>query len=350
MSTAANPTASPAQPASTLTWAIGGAGAALLVVLLGILLTQRRDEKLPFIYGKRRGTVASTSVNGTAVLSELYRSQGRRVGTVIRFSPALERYDTIVWIPDDFAPPDKPHREFLENWLANGFGRTVVYVGRDYDSAVDYWQHVTTDAPTDAPTDQADEFLRRQAEARARYESDRSLMPVNENVDWFVAKRDAPSTPVTSLSGPWADDIDAKTAALRLNGRLELPPAESDELTFETLLAADGEPLVTRITGDAWEDGQIIVVANGSFALNYALVNHENRKLAGKLIDASSVDGDRATTATLAACSDNPQAVRRPASASPTKAPRDSTPISSSTPPARPTSSTTTARATLSCS
>ena len=36
----------------------------------------------------------------------------------------------------------------------------------------------------------------------------------------------------------------------------------------------------------AEDDGQLLLVANGSFLLNVPLVNHEHRKLAGKLIDA----------------------------------------------------------------
>ena len=45
--------------------------------------------------------------------------------------------------------------------------------------------------------------------------------------------------------------------------------------------------MVFRVTDDKWGDGenQIIVVTNGSLVLNYPLVNHENRKLAAKLIE-----------------------------------------------------------------
>jgi hypothetical protein len=59
------------------------------------------------------------------------------------------------------------------------------------------------------------------------------------------------------------------------------------------LLESGDTALVSRITQDDWNGGQIIVVANGSFTLNYPLINHEHRKLAGKLIDASSTADDR---------------------------------------------------------
>ncbi len=50
------------------------------------------------------------------------------------------------------------------------------------------------------------------------------------------------------------------------------------------MLASDGETIVgrQRLTSD---DGQLITVANGSFLLNLPLVNHEHRKLAGRLIE-----------------------------------------------------------------
>jgi hypothetical protein len=47
-------------------------------------------------------------------------------------------------------------------------------------------------------------------------------------------------------------------------------------------LESKGDVLVTR---ESWGDSRLIVIANGSFLLNLPLVNHEHRKLAGKLID-----------------------------------------------------------------
>ena len=49
-------------------------------------------------------------------------------------------------------------------------------------------------------------------------------------------------------------------------------------------MGAGNDVLVRRITCDDWDEGQIIVVTNGSFLLNLPLVVKEHRKLAGKLI------------------------------------------------------------------
>jgi hypothetical protein len=274
---------------ANLTWPILGVVAALALVGLGIALAGRRDEQLPVVYGRRRGTEATGSVNGTAVLADLYRTAGRRVSTGIRFSPSLGKYSTIVWFPDDFAPPDAAHRTHLEDWLKNGSNRTLVYVGRDYDAAIDYWRGVKTSAPPEV----TDEIVRREAEARARHEAERSMVPEKENAQWFAVTRDQPPLHIEKLSGPWASDIDIEQAGIYLEARLGIPTSEKNGAKFEKLLEADGEPLVFRLTKDDWNGSQIIVIANGSFTLNYPLVNREHRKLAAKLIEASSNANDR---------------------------------------------------------
>jgi hypothetical protein len=289
---------SPIQNSATanLTWPILGVVAALALVGLGIALAGRRDEQLPVVYGRRRGIDAAGSVNGTAVLADLYRASGRRVSTGIRFSPSLEKYSTIVWFPDDFAPPDIEHRNVLEGWLQNGTNRTLVYVGRDYDAGIEYWRRLKENAPPDL----ADEMVRREAEARARHEAERSIMPENEDAGWFKVSRDHQPQHADSLGGPWAEDIDAKQTDLCLEGQLDplatQPSKIDDEVSLhkvEVLLQSGHATFVNRITQDDWNGGQIIIIANGSFALNYPLVNHEHRKLAAKLIEASSNADDR---------------------------------------------------------
>jgi hypothetical protein len=290
MSTATAKTGRSTKQASlSLFWPGSGTAVALLLIVIGIVLAGRRDERLPVAYGRRRGAEAAPSVNGTAVLADLYRRHGRRVGSVVRFSPALERYSTIVWVPNDFAPPDEEHRDYLENWLTAAPDRTLVYVGRDYNAAIDYWDRVRQDAPPE----QSDEIIRRAAEAHAHHEAARSAMPSQEDTPWFTVARDEPPQHIDNLSGPWAADLDPKQAELHLEGQLTIPASPRDDLKFETLLEANGQPLVFRVTCDTWDNGQIIVIANGSWTLNYPLVNHENRKLAARLIETSSKVDDR---------------------------------------------------------
>jgi hypothetical protein len=334
-----------------------GVAVAILLIVIGAVLASRRDEKLPTVYGRRRGSESSRSVNGTAVLADLYRHAGHRVATMGRFSPKAKDFQTIVWAPNDFQPPDKEHREFIEDWLSDDTSaapRTLVYIGRDYDAAVDYWNRIVKEAPPNL----ADEALHRQAEARANWEAERSMMPEFQYDRWFTARRDEKPKQIDKLSGPWAAGIDAKEADLHLEGRLSIPTKEDFEqatkdyeaakkktsgnsaaatttttpktktsparptakpkpgarvkagipvpLTasepekppellpehdFEPLLSSGEDVLVFRVTDESWGENQIIVVPNGSLVLNYPLVNHENRKLAAKLIEACGATG-----------------------------------------------------------
>ena len=293
MSTAPRTAAKDKPPSLVLP--IVGVVAAVAVIALGAVLAGRRDEQLATLYGRRRGTEAVRSVNGTSVLSELFKRKGHRVTSMSRLSPKLEEFDVVVWAPNDFEPPTKEQREFLEDWLASGTNRTVIYIGRDYDAAVAYWDRI---APQ-APPEQADEMLRRRAEARAAHEAARSKMAVKQYARWFTVERDRPPKKPVKFTGDWASAVEPGKAEIHLEGRLSVPTkrdlAASDPplpSEIKTLLAADGEAVIYRESDSGeWGDGQVIVVANGSMVLNYPLVNSENRKLAGRLVDECGTPG-----------------------------------------------------------
>lgn len=322
--------------------AIGIPSVIVVVAVAMYYFGGRRAESLDSVYGKRSGSGATASVNGTRVLAEMFVRKGHKVRTISRLSPGInERADVIVWIPDSFEPPDKEQREFLESWLKQGNERTLIYVGRDYDAAGEYFQKI---APQLTPG-QATTFKRFEAEAKADFDSRRWEMPKEQYARWFTARRDGTRHVAKNLKGDWAEGIDSSKAEILVEGRLD-PPEEKDRTSAPTVTTQvatppanaksggktkpktkvnpwlptptttvtsvdnpplpqfvkpllwsdeDGngsyqpqEALVTRITDEAFGDGQVIVVTNGSFVLNYPLVNHEHRKLAGKLIDECS--------------------------------------------------------------
>ena len=291
MSSAANSATGRQRPSPPWLWPAVGLGVALVVLLIGYALTATpRNEELPTAYGRRRGREHAKSASGTVVLAEMFKSAGHKVTTYTRLSPRLKETDIIVWAPDDFAPPLKEQREFLEKWLSEGGGgRIVVYIGRDFDSASAYWNKTR---PT-APPEDAAEVQRRLARAKADYASERAAMPVKGYARWFTAKRDGQRRDVRTLQGPWADGIDASKCEITLHGRLDIPaPADkgaSDPdipANFEPLLTSEGDTLAMRVTDEGkWGDGQVIVLANGSWVLNYPLINHEHRKLAARLVN-----------------------------------------------------------------
>lgn len=239
-------------------------------------------------YGKTGGAPGLRSINGTSVLAEMFESQGATVTTVNRFSPRLERADIIVWAPDDAEPPSANHRRYLNEWLAERSGRTVIYIGRDYDATVDYWRQ----ALPYAKPEQAAEYQRKLAEAISQQTTQRRNPPGDQNAIWFDTEA-KPYQSITKLEGPWSAGIDPAKTRLELGVRYHVPE-KNDSLDYydygyvhEVLLSSNQDPLVMRVVSPQWYDSQLIVVTNGSFLLNLPLVNKEHRKLAGRLIEVT---------------------------------------------------------------
>src|SRR3954467_7456290 len=93
------------KPGGDLALPIVGLACAVLLIVVGALLAGRRDEPLPTVYGRRRGGEAGRSVNGPAALADMLRARGHTVTTMSRFSPRLNKYEVVVWAPDNFEPP-----------------------------------------------------------------------------------------------------------------------------------------------------------------------------------------------------------------------------------------------------
>jgi len=244
----------------------------LLVLICGLAAGCSSDIETS--YGRRQGP-GSRSVNGTAVLGEMFQQAGHKVFSWHALSPRLaERADCIVWFPNDFEPPTDEVREWLEDWLGAAPGRTLIYVGRDFDAAPWYWEQVQNGAPTE----QLPELQRRLTEARSQFRRQRKELSEKVECPWFTIDGNRRPRKVRSLSGDtqWTSDIDPAKLAIELNGRLVPGP------TAKVLLQSRRDVLLSR---DLRNASQLLLVANGSFLLNLPLVNHEHRKLAGKLID-----------------------------------------------------------------
>ncbi|MFN0017845.1 MAG: hypothetical protein ACKVP0_06270 [Pirellulaceae bacterium] len=320
---------------------------AMLFLYLFLSLFQGSGGGLPSVYGKRSGREATSSVNGTRVFAEMFVRSGRKVRTITRLSPGInDRADVIVWIPDSFEPPDKKQREFLEAWLAKGNNRRLIYIGRDFDSSGEYFREIAPqltpeqavtfkryEAEAKADFDASRWQMPKEQYARwftARRDGTRHVAK-NLEGDWSEGidssktnilvegrldppvekdRASAPSyttttpAPATAPAGAPPAKTKPKTKA---NPWLPIPTTTVTTIDnppipekFEPLLWSDEngdgnfqpqEAIVTRVKDSAFGDkdnnnsnNQVIVVTNGSFVLNYPLVNHEHRKLAGKLI------------------------------------------------------------------
>ncbi len=109
--------------------------------------------------------------------------------------------------------------------------------------------------------------------------TERSLLP-QKTADWgwFSIDGTRKFRQVRTLTGDpsWTQGLNPKKLEVQLNGRIT--PAGR----VKTLLASKQDVLAFRKPVGA---SQIIVIANGSFLLNLPLINHENRKLAGALVN-----------------------------------------------------------------
>lgn len=251
-------------------------GLAVVLLLVSIVVWALLQE--PYIetqYGGRTGAGHARSVNGTAVLAGMFEQAGHKVSSTSYLSPRLAaRADVIVWFPDSFQHPDEKVQDWFDDWLSNGRERVLVYVGRDYDAAPDYWEKIRATAPPQ----QQPEISRRLNLARSAYQARRNLLSADSQGDWFTFQPAPRGRDVRTLDGGqrWNEGLDPSKLEIKLNGRL-VPPEEAD-----VLLVSEGDPLVSDLL---WTlDNRIILVDNGSFLLNYPLINHEHRKLAGKLI------------------------------------------------------------------
>ncbi len=214
----------------------------------------------------------------------MLRENGFRVKRYRKISPRLNRYNTIVWFPNDQDCPSSEATDALENWLTEGYLRTLIYVGRDYDAEVDLYQHLLEDGGQDSEGIYrllAEARLKQDQRRRRRLDGDED----RQKCDWFelspLLRRKA-----IKMSGPWAENVNGQSANIELSTWLRPSPQvlEDPERVVSTLLAADEQDFAYSIENRD-DTGKIIVISNGSFLLNFGLVNHANRRIANELIE-----------------------------------------------------------------
>ena len=256
-------------------------------VLLMLVLGCDNQNRFSDAYGRRAGP-AGTSMNGTRVLSHLFEANDNRVRTSRRLGKSVSRADVVVWVPDTYELPSDTVCQYLEQWLASDTNRVVVYVGRDYDSTVDYWR----DAVTGSDDEHRVDVQKRLAERTSRRDLVLAGLAAEDECRWFRLQRLRPPRRIQDLSGPWTDAPGVTQVDLELHARLQPAEgaAETDDplasWTYQRLLYSGDVSLAVQLRRRTWGSGRIIVVPDGSWLLNYPLVDHEHRRLAGKLVQA----------------------------------------------------------------
>jgi hypothetical protein len=238
-------------------------GIACCVVLLSIS-TANLSAQLASKYGRKSGQGYKGSVNGTQALIETIEKYGYSVGVRSSISPKISRYDTVFWFPDTFNGPSARVEERLTEWLEGKSRRTLIYVGRDYDAASEYWHDL---AQSYSGAQQAIALrqwsLHRSEHLRRRQRKDL------KSCSWFSLENGSEG-PISSLTGNLVG-VDTTVQPTERTGGIRLvhPPA-SPTRRVKTLLSADGQPFIFEIV---WPNqSRVVVVNNGSGLLNYPLL------------------------------------------------------------------------------
>ena len=234
-------------------------------------------------YGKTRGQ----SINGVGTFAEVLRQQGHEVRGAVRLTETLGDWaDVVVRISERGGRPGREEGEWMLEWLRAGSGRKVVYVVRDYDSESEFWAAMLAAEPSNASPGHVRQVERNRDHSKSwAGETPREAKETAKDEEWF-ALRPKPPLPSTckSLEGPWAEGIDAKAAAITKHDGFKASESEP------VLLSGDGLPLVISWTLD--NRSEVLALANGSFLLNAALLNHARRPLATRVVDWIGPDAE----------------------------------------------------------
>ena len=123
------------------------------------------------------------------------------------------------------------------------------------------------------------------AHAQSAWDGTMSGLSQADECTWFKVDRSVLPRRVNSLEGLWSEGIDASQTDIWLHSRLILASEDEIHLGWQVtpLLSSEGDVLAAEVSRS--NGSRVIVVNNGSWLLNLPLVNHEHRKLAGRLID-----------------------------------------------------------------
>ncbi len=237
-------------------------------------------------YGRSRGTNYQKSLNGTSVFADLFRQRGHRVRFRNVISPAIDDYQTIVWFPDSYEVPADNVVQRLQQWLSEEPERVLIYVGRDYDAAVNYWQEITE--VVDGTEKR--EAKRQAALALSHHRWQQSIDIASNGCHWFQVTPGTPG-PATNWDGIWSLTAQSDQSGIQWGAIRLTPPALQDMREYTCLLEANGEPFIFQIE-EFQNDSRVIVVNNGSGLVNYGLLDHSSRILANELIESTSSQGN----------------------------------------------------------
>jgi hypothetical protein len=241
-------------------------------------------------YGRSAGSALS-SVNGTSALAKLFRQSGHRVSVSRRLGDLVENADVVVWVPNDSDLPRRTVTRYFDSWLTQQPGRRLIYVVKDYQGALDYWQQMAATSPDDVVTQ------RELARAITRADVFGEALPLAGDCDWFRLERTVPSErQVDGGDWKWLFTIDdSNERRPRAVTRTHIFPRDDDVALSEDVvevsdrwipLLSDGDQtLVAEYRRNHWGDSRVVAFSSGAWLLNLPLAKPDNRLIAEQLVN-----------------------------------------------------------------
>lgn len=242
-----------------------GAATSLILCLAGC------SKPLETSYGPPRGV----SINGIATFIDILKSSVRNVDLWPGISPQMRmKYETLIVFHTEFGPlPEKLSRD-TRDLMLSGSIKTLIFVVRDSDAAVDYWRQISDRAELSAVDAEDARVAYRQSLTDL---ASKTKEEFSKKADyWYGLKKvDRASDPIEKpIQYESSQGRTTVTARWALNRRLE----PSDEATI--LWSSGDDPLLTI---EKTPFGNIIVAGSATPFLNGGLVDPGNRQLAGEL-------------------------------------------------------------------
>ena len=248
------------------------------------------------------------SINGISVFCDMCVARKHSLREGYSVNSFAKNADVMIWFARHVNGPDDKERslENIEQWLRKKPGRTFVYVGRAFEADRDYWTSVESKAKT---PDDRNKIEAKKLAAKLELQRFLATQENRENLKSEVRKEDEKSKSKNSVSmknkmssaqeyeNRWFRSIPLKKEYVVR--AVEGNPAWTDELDveklhlscfeqwlpkegFENELVSGEQTLVAR---KKVAESHLFLVSNAGFLLNYPLINHEHRKLAGRLIE-----------------------------------------------------------------
>jgi hypothetical protein len=234
-------------------------------------------------YGNCSGD-AGDAVAGTSLLADQFIRSGYRVVTARTLGRAIQRAQVVVWFPDRFEPLNPATCQFFNEWLSADTGRTLIYVGRDFDVRTAYWRRLLRES---VPGQEL-AIQQRLAQSQVSWARRLASLPATDSCLWFKIDRRQSPLDVQRLEGPLRDACSSLPHQLELRHRVQ---ASAPDANVNVLLSADQQPLITEYQMSYWQQSRLLIVTNASPLVNLSMTLPAHQQLAQRLIDSCGTPG-----------------------------------------------------------